>query len=181
MDNAIKLSATVGGVVCILSVGATLLALNLLPAAASNGAPKTATAGPWEEYAKALASTSPPGRYAIVFSPHVERSTFLLDTETGRVWVHTTFSDLMGEPDAWDYMERLDDPGAALALAKKYGYKHSGIPTADFPEPLPPGWANMKPDARFEYCLLTVPPYSEPCKQAIHSHDSKTPREKMTH
>jgi hypothetical protein len=26
------------------------------------------------------------GRYAIVFSPHIQRSTFLLDTKTGKTW-----------------------------------------------------------------------------------------------
>lgn len=56
------------------------------------------------------AQTPPPrdGRYAIVFSPRVERDTFLLDTATGRVWQLTQYTFLEGEPSAWATLPRLD-------------------------------------------------------------------------
>jgi hypothetical protein len=47
-------------------------------------------------------------RYQIVFSPHVARDTFMIDTLTGRVWQLTQFSRLSGEPVAWEIMERID-------------------------------------------------------------------------
>ncbi|HUO89898.1 MAG TPA: hypothetical protein VMU08_12040 [Rhizomicrobium sp.] len=49
------------------------------------------------------------GRYQIVFSPHARADTYLLDTETGRVWVMTQFTDLKGKPTAWNLTDRLDN------------------------------------------------------------------------
>ena len=38
------------------------------------------------------------GRYVITFSPFARADSFLLDTQTGKVWQLTRFSDLEGEP-----------------------------------------------------------------------------------
>jgi hypothetical protein len=48
------------------------------------------------------------GRYVIVFSPLARADTFLLDTETGRVWQLTTYTDVAGEPRVWRNMLRID-------------------------------------------------------------------------
>lgn len=53
----------------------------------------------------------PVGRYQIVFSPNVRADTFLLDTQKGRVWQMTKFSDLPGEPTAWNEMDVIDSTG----------------------------------------------------------------------
>jgi hypothetical protein len=52
--------------------------------------------------------TTPGGRYQILFSPLARADTFLLDTETGKVWQLTKFTDANGEPLAWVPMDRLD-------------------------------------------------------------------------
>lgn len=52
--------------------------------------------------------SEPQARFQIFYSPHVARDTFLLDTTTGRVWQLATFSDLTGQPSAWDLMTRID-------------------------------------------------------------------------
>src|SRR4051794_956769 len=56
------------------------------------------------------ASTSISGaRYQIVMSPLTARDTFLLHTETCKVWQLTSFGGVQGEPVAWNYMEKIDD------------------------------------------------------------------------
>lgn len=59
----------------------------------------------------ARAVRAPVGRYQIVFSPNVRADTFLLDTQKGRVWQMTKFSDLPGEPTAWNEMDVIDSSG----------------------------------------------------------------------
>jgi len=49
------------------------------------------------------------GRYQIVMSPHNARDTFLLDTQTGRVWQLTMFSFLSDDPVVWNAMPRIDN------------------------------------------------------------------------
>jgi hypothetical protein len=49
-----------------------------------------------------------PGRYQIVFSPHLRADTFLLDTATGRVWSHPQFTAYEGDPTAWNLEKRFD-------------------------------------------------------------------------
>jgi hypothetical protein len=38
------------------------------------------------------------GRYQIVFSSHARADTFLLDTQTGKIWARTSFTFLGGRP-----------------------------------------------------------------------------------
>lgn len=52
-----------------------------------------------------------PPRYQIVFSPHLRADTFLLDTQKGRVWVMAKFSDIAGQPSAFDEVDVIDNTG----------------------------------------------------------------------
>jgi hypothetical protein len=56
-----------------------------------------------------LEKSAADGRYQIVINPSVRADTFLLDTQTGKIWVRSTFSYVAGSPDAWVYQERLDN------------------------------------------------------------------------
>lgn len=59
--------------------------------------------------APASASTiSQPGRYQIFFNPNIRADTFLVDTETGKIWRMQTFTDVVGEPTVWLPETRLD-------------------------------------------------------------------------
>jgi hypothetical protein len=64
-----------------------------------------------------------PGRYQIVISPHGARDTFLVDTGTGRVWQLVKFTDLVGEPDVWRIMPRVDNDVDQARLAAERGMK----------------------------------------------------------
>ena len=48
------------------------------------------------------------GRFQIFFNPNVRADTFLVDTQTGKVWHLTTYTDVIGNPIIWQYMERID-------------------------------------------------------------------------
>jgi hypothetical protein len=67
----------------------------------------------------------PTGRFQIFYSPHGARDTFLLDTQTGRVWQLTSFSYLDGEPVAWDLMTRIDNKEDF----QRFIQEHSKVPT----------------------------------------------------
>lgn len=41
--------------------------------------------------------------------PNVRADTFLLDTETGRVWIPIEISNVQGQPTIWKYEERFDN------------------------------------------------------------------------
>lgn len=66
-------------------------------------------------------SPIPQGRYQIVISPHAARDTFLLDTETGRVWALTAFVFLNGEPVVWKLMPRIDDDDDYARVVREHG------------------------------------------------------------
>jgi hypothetical protein len=87
-------------------------------------APKT-DASP-QSSATQNAEPSPQGaksRYQIVISPHNARDTFLLDTETGRVWQPTVFTFLNNEPTVWKIMPRIDDDDDYDKVVNDYGRK----------------------------------------------------------
>lgn len=48
------------------------------------------------------------GRYVVTFSPFARADTFLVDTQTGKVWQLTKFSDLQGEPLVFKNLDRID-------------------------------------------------------------------------
>ena len=74
------------------------------------------------------------GRFRIFFSPHVRADTFLVDTQTGRVWRLTQFTGLNGEPAAWVPMSRLDNPEDQAAFVRANGGKQSPQIPADQPK-----------------------------------------------
>jgi hypothetical protein len=65
----------------------------------------------------------PQGRFQIVISPLTARDTFLLDTETGRVWQMTQLSFLIGEPVVWDLMPRIDSDDDYAKVVNTHGRK----------------------------------------------------------
>lgn len=68
----------------------------------------------WAKEAKEplpIASAQNYPRYQIVFSPHKAADTFLLDTQKGRIWQLSKFTDVVGQPDAWVDMDIIDSQG----------------------------------------------------------------------
>ncbi len=55
-------------------------------------------------------SSDQSGRYVIVISPTTNTGTYLLDTETGKVWLLVQYNRAEGEPIVWKFMDRLDTP-----------------------------------------------------------------------
>lgn len=49
-----------------------------------------------------------PGRYVIFYNPNVRADTFLLDTQSGRLWRHTTISNVVSDPEIWLAEVRVD-------------------------------------------------------------------------
>lgn len=79
------------------------------------------TSPPPAAAAQPVVARSASPRYQIVFSPHVRADTFLLDTQKGRVWVMVKFSDIAGEPSAFDEVEVIDNTG-------EIGVKYNDFP-----------------------------------------------------
>jgi hypothetical protein len=44
--------------------------------------------------------------------PDIRADTFLLDTQTGRIWTPVVYSNVKGQPTIWKYEERIDDAAA---------------------------------------------------------------------
>jgi hypothetical protein len=68
------------------------------------------------------------GRFQIFFNPNVRADTFLLDTQTGKVWQLTKFTNLIGDPTVWNRMERIDDDKQEFQLTRSYGVKKTEEP-----------------------------------------------------
>jgi len=90
-------------------------------------APKTDQLVPQTQPANA---PNPQGRYQIVMSPHNARDTFLLDTETGRVWELTVFSFLNDEPVVWNATPRMDNDDDYAKVVSDHGRKPRPSPQA---------------------------------------------------
>ena len=75
--------------------------------------------------AKPVAPTSTTdGRYQIIFSPSgIRADTFLLDTQTGRMWAPTEFTDLEGHPTVWQYQDRVDNQQQLMTWAAGFRAK----------------------------------------------------------
>ena len=67
---------------------------------AQNAKPSALPAQPFQ--------AGPTSRYQIVFGPHARADTFMLDTQTGRIWQRTHLTDVEGEPDIWLIQKRFD-------------------------------------------------------------------------
>lgn len=62
-----------------------------------------------------IAAASPeefPGRYQIIMRPNIRADTFLLDTQTGRIWIPIEYTNVKGQPTIWKYEERVDNQAA---------------------------------------------------------------------
>lgn len=68
------------------------------------------------------------GRYVVTFSPFARADSFLLDTQTGRVWQLTRFTDLEGEPLIWKNMERIDSEAQLMQWLRSQAPKTSDRP-----------------------------------------------------
>lgn len=62
-------------------------------------------------------------RFQILFNPNARADTFLLDTQTGKVWQLAKFSDIEGEPVVWNHMERIDDDKQLYQFVLQHGVK----------------------------------------------------------
>lgn len=76
-----------------------------------------------------VATPQPYGRFQIVTSQFSERSTFLIDTETGTVWQLQGSTFLVGEPLIWNIIPRIDNDDDMARLVAKYGKKSAAKPT----------------------------------------------------
>ena len=75
-------------------------------------------------------SKSPPaprehtcGRYQVFFGPHARADQYLVDTDTGRIWQKTAYTDLVGEPEVWLPLTRVDNDADFNAWVKKQTLK----------------------------------------------------------
>ena len=88
-------------------------------------------ASPPEPVPKPQVNTPGPvtqGRYQVVFSPWMRADTFLLDTQTGRMWKPVQYTDLEGEPTVWQYVERLDTAAEFLNWSRGFKSKTESGP-----------------------------------------------------
>jgi hypothetical protein len=65
-------------------------------------------AAPQVIQSSAQVPTGNAGRYQIVMSSLARADAFLLDTQTGKVWQWTQFTDIENEPNAWVPKLRFD-------------------------------------------------------------------------
>jgi hypothetical protein len=64
------------------------------------------------------------GRFQIIFNPRGLRAdTFLLDTQTGKIWRPTQFTDLEGDPSVWHFEDRVDSREDLLTWSAGYRKK----------------------------------------------------------
>ena len=87
-----------------------------------------------------IVSSTTQGRYQIVLGGISRKDNYLLDTQTGRVWGLTSFPDLVGEPQAWKIMDRIDNDADMTLYIQSHGWKPQ-------PKPSPPVGFNAPPPA----------------------------------
>lgn len=75
--------------------------------------------------APAIKTDITPGapRYQLFVNPNVRADTFLLDTATGRIWLRTTYTDIVGDPDVWVVQQRIDSDEELAAWVEKHTTK----------------------------------------------------------
>ena len=96
-------------------LGGTAMAAILVGAGPANAQEQTRNATP--------VSSPPSGRYQIVISPFTEKSTYLLDTETGSVWQLQNMTSLNTDPLVWSLMPRISDEQDMARLVSQFGKK----------------------------------------------------------
>lgn len=83
------------------------------------------------------AQSSSNGKYQIFFSPHVRADTFLLDTETGKIWVLNKIEIMEDEPLVWRYVDRIDNIAQLIQFASRHKIKKQTHPEVNI-DHLPP-------------------------------------------
>jgi len=63
------------------------------------------------------------GRYQVVFSPNARADTFMIDTETGKIWQFVTFTDIEGDPHVWRPVVRVDSDSELSVWASHQTFK----------------------------------------------------------
>jgi hypothetical protein len=72
-----------------------------------------------------------PARFQIVMNPNVRADTFLLDTETGRIWSPVTYTDLENAPEVWKIHDRVDTQSELYEWIEQHRAKPKAVqPTA---------------------------------------------------
>jgi hypothetical protein len=71
----------------------------------------------------AVSSERACGRYQIFFGTHARADQYLVDTYTGRTWQKTQYSDLVGEPEVWMPLQRIDNDAELNEWIKKQTLK----------------------------------------------------------
>ena len=70
------------------------------------------------------------GRYVITFGPFARSDMYLLDTQTGKTWKPVQYTDVIGEPQVWMSMDRIDSDSQFGQWLARQKFK---------PEPSKPG------------------------------------------
>lgn len=74
-------------------------------------------------------ATTPQQRFQVVMNPNVVRDTFLVDAQTGRVWVETEITNLDGHPHIWKAEDRIDSEEEFIKWSTKklelQNYQHA--------------------------------------------------------
>ena len=63
-------------------------------------------------------------RFQIVFNPNVRADTFLIDTQKGKVWQMTKFTDIEDQPTVWQPLDIIDPDGDIGVTPKVYFERH---------------------------------------------------------
>src|SRR5262249_11304728 len=67
-----------------------------------------------------------PGRYRIIINENVRADTFLLDTQTGRIWTSVKYTDLEGEPTVWKLQDRVNSQAELAQWIAQHNFKKEG-------------------------------------------------------
>lgn len=109
-DQVVVVTAILGGSI-LSTAGARLLQ----PRMGAAHAQSASVAAP---------SSTKGGRYQIIFNPSgVREDTFLLDTQTGKIWTPTKYTNVVGEPTAWVYEDRIDTDAQLAAWTSGFKLK----------------------------------------------------------
>ena len=73
-----------------------------------------------------ISAASQVGRYQVFFNPNVRADTFLVDTETGKIWRMQQIADAVGEPTVWLPERRLDNDQEVSGWMSLQRFKPTG-------------------------------------------------------
>lgn len=72
--------------------------------------------------------SGPNQRYQIVMNPNMRADTFLLDTQTGRIWEKVVYENKPDEPHVWAIMPRQDNDVDRIVWEKSHPDKPKDVP-----------------------------------------------------